>query len=328
VDRDVAAEAKEAIARLARTTFTPGVLKDIGFFGAFYQVAGFRDPVLVSHTDGVGTKVKIAVLLGRYDTVGQDVVNHCVNDILTCGARPLFFLDYMGWGRLVPEHAAAVAQGMAAACRAAGCALIGGETAEMPGVYQGDDFDLVGFVVGAVEREAIVDGSRIQEGDLLLGLPSSGLHTNGYSLVRRVFRVEEQPAVLHRRYPKLGRTLGEELLVPHRCYYPLLSKALPLIKGMAHITGGGLLENVPRILPAGLAASFRWGSWPVPPIFSLVQQKGRVQQEEMLRVFNMGVGMVLAAAPGEAGRLRRLVPEAIPIGQVVRQRGRQRAVVQ
>ncbi|MBI4233975.1 MAG: phosphoribosylformylglycinamidine cyclo-ligase [Chloroflexi bacterium] len=328
VDRDAAGEAKARISRLARGTFTPGVLKDIGFFGSFFQVAGFREPVLVSHTDGVGTKLRVAVLMGRYDTVGMDVVNHCVNDILTCGARPLFFLDYMGWGRLTPERAEAVARGLAEACRAAGCALIGGETAEMPGVYHGDDFDLVGFVVGAVEREAILDGSRIRQGDVLLGIPSSGLHTNGYSLVRQVFRIDDDPEVLRQHYPELGKALGEELLVPHRCYYPLLAQALPHIRGMAHITGGGLLENVPRVLPQGLAARFRWGSWPVPPIFTLVQRHGNIAQREMLRVFNLGIGMVLMAAPEDVARVRQTVPEALPIGEVVRQSGPEQVVVE
>ncbi|GBD11758.1 Phosphoribosylformylglycinamidine cyclo-ligase [bacterium HR23] len=321
VDRDRASLAKERIRLLARTTFTPGVLGDIGFFGGFFQVQGFRDPVLVAHTDGVGTKLKIAALLGRYEGVGQDVVNHCVNDIFTCGARPLFFLDYMAFGRLVPERVEAIVRGMAQACRSVGCALIGGETAEMPGVYQGDDFDLVGFIVGAVERDALLTGQGIRKGDVLLGVPSSGLHTNGYSLVRSVFRIDAQPSVLERYIPALGTTLGEALLIPHRPYYPLLVPLLPYAKGMAHITGGGLIENVPRILPPGLGARFRLGAWEVPPLFRLIQQAGQVEEGEMFRVFNMGVGMVVAVAPEAVAAACRAVPEAVTIGEVVEGEG-------
>lgn len=321
VDRDAAALAKERIRIHARTTFTPGVLGDIGFFGGFFRLEGFRNPVLVAHTDGVGTKLKVAALLGRYEGVGQDVVNHCVNDIFTCGARPLFFLDYMAFGRIVPQRVEAVARGMAQACRAAGCALIGGETAEMPGVYQGDDFDLVGFIVGAVEQDALLTGQDICKGDVLLGIPSSGLHTNGYSLVRRIFRIDEEPAVLERHFPDLGVPLGEALLVPHRPYYPLLVPLLPYAKGMAHITGGGLVENVPRILPSGLGARFHMGAWEVPPLFRLIQQVGQIEEREMFRVFNMGIGMVVAVRPDSVDAACRALPEARVIGEVVEGEG-------
>ncbi|MSQ11150.1 MAG: phosphoribosylformylglycinamidine cyclo-ligase [Dehalococcoidia bacterium] len=321
VDRDAASEAKERIARLARTTFTPGVANDIGLFGSAFRVTGFRDPVLVSHTDGVGTKLKIAVQMGRLDTVGEDLVHHCVNDILTCGARPLFFLDYMGFGHLTPSRAEAVVIGLTRACKALGVALIGGETAEMPGVYSTDDFDLVGFIVGAVESDQLLDGSRIQAGDALLGIPSSGLHTNGFSLVRRVFNTDADPSVLRKRFPELGGTLGEELLVPHRCYEPVLRPVMPVIKGMAHITGGGLLENTPRVLPKGLAARFDATSWQVPPIFRLIQREGAVADREMFRVFNMGIGMVLMIAEGDVPAVLRTVPDARLIGQVVPQQG-------
>ncbi|MCS7207602.1 MAG: phosphoribosylformylglycinamidine cyclo-ligase [Dehalococcoidia bacterium] len=321
VDRDAATLAKERIRSLARSTFTPGVVGDIGFFGGFFRLEGFRRPILVAHTDGVGTKLKIAALLGRYQGVGQDVVNHCVNDIFTCGARPLFFLDYMAFGRLRPERVEAITQGMVDACRAAGCALIGGETAEMPGVYQGDDFDLVGFIVGAVEEEALLTGQTIRRGDVLLGIPSHGLHTNGYSLVRRLFRIDQDPSVLGRWFPDLGTTLGEALLVPHRPYYPLLVPLLPYAKGMAHITGGGLIENVPRILPPGLGARFHRRAWEVPPLFRLIQQQGPVEEGEMFRVFNMGIGMVVAVAPEAVDAARRAVPEAIPVGEVVEGEG-------
>jgi len=327
VDRDAGNEARERIARLARSTFTPGVVGDIGYFGALFRVEGFRDPLLVSHADGVGTKTRIAVLMDRYDTVGRDLVAHCVNDILVCGARPLFLLDYIGTGRLVPGRVEALVRGIVEACREVGCALIGGETAEMPGIYQGMDFDLVGFIVGAVERDALIDGRTIREGDAILGLPSSGLHTNGYSLVRRVFRVEEDPGVLGRHFPELGRTLGEELLEPHRCYYNDLAPLLPHIKGMAHITGGGLLENIPRTLPEGLCARLWKGSWEVPPIFPLVQRLGQVEEGEMYRVFNMGLGMVLFVAPEEVAEVQARLPQARVVGEVVRQAGPRRVVL-
>ena len=316
VDRDAAAQVKELISQQVRATFTPGVLGDIGGFGSLFQVRGFTDPVLVSHTDGVGTKLRIGALMGRFDTLGEDVVHHCVNDILTTGARPLFFLDYIAMGKLVPQRLEALVRGMAQACRSLDCALIGGETAEMPGVYQGEDLDLVGFVVGAVERGDLIDGTDIQAGDLLLGLPSSGLHTNGFSLVRRIFDIDAEPDALSREVPELGTTLGEALLVPHRCYYPALAPVLKHIKGMAHITGGGFIDNVPRVVPGDLAARFNPGAWEVPAIFQLIQEKGAVSEQEMYRVFNMGIGMVLVAGAEGADSIAAAVPEARVIGEV------------
>jgi phosphoribosylformylglycinamidine cyclo-ligase len=316
VDREAAAEAKERLSRHARSTFTPGVLGDIGGFGSLFRLSGFRDPVLVSHTDGVGTKLRIGALMDRFEGLGEDLVHHCVNDILTTGARPLFFLDYIGTGKLVPQRVERLVQGMAGACRPLGCALIGGETAELPGIYQGDDFDLVGFAVGAVERDELIDGRKIQAGDLLLGLPSSGLHTNGYSLVRRLFDIDAKPGVLSQEFPELGTSLGEALVVPHRCYYLDLAPVMGHVKGMAHITGGGFTENVPRVLPPNLAARFRLGAWGVPPIFHLIQERGSVSQEEMFRVFNMGIGMVLVAGPQGASAIQAAVPQARVIGQV------------
>ena len=315
VDRDAAGSAKDRIFSLARSTFTPGVLGDIGAFGALYKVTGYRDPVLVAHTDGVGTKLRVASLMGRYDTVGEDIVHHCTNDILTCGAQPLFFLDYMGMGALATEKVEQLVEGLARACKALDCALIGGETAEMPGMYQGEDVELVGFVVGAVEREGVIDGSGIRAGDALLGLPSSGLHTNGYSLVRRVFGIDEDPSVLDVRHEELGATLGEALLVPHRSYVAALTPALDRIKGMAHITGGGFPENVPRMLPEGLSARLEAESWAVPPLFRLIQRTGSISEEEMRRVFNMGVGMIVAVAPEDVAGVRADVPEAFVIGE-------------
>jgi len=317
VDHEAARKAKESIKTLASKTLQPEVLGGVGFFGGMYQLQGYHQPVLVSSTDSPGTKLKLATLTGRFDTVGIDVVNHCVNDVFTSGAKPIFFLDYIGVGHLVPEMAEALVKGVAQACQTVGCSLIGGETAELPGIYPEDGGDLVGFAVGVVEKDAIINGSTIVPGDVLLGIPSNGLHTNGYSLARRVFRVEEDPSILSRTHPVLGKTLWEVLMEPHRCYYPLLKPVLPLIKGMAHITGGGLPENVPRVLPRGLGAWFDTSAWEVPKIFTLIQETGQVERDEMFRVFNMGVGMVLACGPEKTDEVRRLVPEARVIGEVV-----------
>jgi len=287
---------------------------------------GFKQPVLVSSVDGVGTKLKIASALARHDTVGIDIVNHCVNDILTCGAEPLFFLDYIAMGKLMPEQVEAIARGLAQACREVGCALIGGETAEMPGLYAEEDYDLAGFIIGVVEKEKLILGKTIGIGDTIIGLPSSGLHTNGYSLVRKLFGVDQ--SVLNARYPELGRTLGEELLEPHRCYFHQLKPLLPIIKGMAHITGGGLVGNVPRVLPQGVAAKFHSRSWTVLPIFKLIQQRGNIAQSEMYHVFNMGIGMALICSPEDADQLTRALPEAEVIGEVIKQVGEARVVIE
>ncbi len=316
VDRDAAGSAKDRIFKLARSTFTPGVLGDIGAFGALYQIMGYKDPVLVAHTDGVGTKLRIASLMSRYDTAGEDIVNHTTNDILTCGAKPLFFLDYMGMGSLDAEKVESLVSGMAKACKALGCALIGGETAEMPGMYMGEDVELVGFVVGAVERDAVIDGSNITTGDVLLGLRSDGLHTNGYSLVRRIFAIDDDPSILEEHIAELGVTLGDALLVPHRSYAAELTPVLDRIKGMAHITGGGLTDNVPRMLPGGLAARLNSTAWEIPPLFQLLQQKGGIGTEEMNRVFNMGIGMIVAVDPDDVASVRTEIAEAIVVGEV------------
>ncbi len=282
--------------------------------------------MLVSSNDQVGTKTKIAKALGKYNTVGIDIVNHCANDIFTCGAEPLFFLDYIGTGKMVPEKVEAIVQGLAKACRDVGCALIGGETGEMAGLYATpEDFDLVGFIIGVVEKKKIIMGKTIVVGDTLIGLPSSGLHTNGYSLVRKLFG--ETPSALNTRYPELGKTLGEELLEPHRCYYRQLKTLLPIIKGMAHITGGGLIGNVPRILPQGMAAQFRSRAWTIPPIFPLIQQRGNVDRDEMYRVFNMGIGMVVICSADDAGQMTQALPEAHIVGKVVEQRGEARVII-
>ncbi len=329
VDIDAAGRAVELIKRHAASTLRPEVLSDLGLFSALFQLSGRREPVLVSSVDGVGTKLKIACALDRHDTIGVDLVNHCVNDILTSGAEPLFFVDYIAMGKLIPERVESIVGGMARACRAAGCALVGGETAEMPGIYAGGDYDLVGFRVGVVDRGGIIAGQSIAAGDTVLGLPSSGLHTNGYSLVRKVFQIEsgEGAASLHDPCPELGRSLGEELLEPHRCYFPLLRPALPYIKGMAHITGGGLIDNLPRVLPRGLAARLEAGAWDIPPIFPLIQQRGNIAREEMYRVFNMGVGMALICSPEVVSDLRAKLPEARPIGRVVAGEGEERVII-
>jgi phosphoribosylformylglycinamidine cyclo-ligase len=323
VDISAADRAKKLIAAQAKSTHGPEVLGGVGFFGGLFELKDYRQPVLVSSVDGVGTKLKIAVALGKHDTVGVDLVNHCVNDILTCGAKPLFFLDYIAMGKLVPEEVAAIATGLAKACKEAGCALIGGETAEMPGLYAGEDYDLAGTIVGVVEKENIITGSGIKAGDVILGLPSSGLHTNGYSLVRKIFGAER----LNGRYPELGRTLGEELLEPHRCYYRQLKELLPQIKGMAHITGGGLVGNVPRVLPEKTAARFDSSSWEVPPIFSLIQKEGNVARDEMFRVFNMGIGMAIVCKAESVAQFRKHLPETMLIGEVVKQSGGERVVI-
>ena len=325
VDLDAAQRAKELIKRQARATHRREVITGVGPFAGLFQLKGYQEPILVSSVDGVGTKLKIAAALGKHDTVGIDLVNHCVNDILTSGAEPLFFLDYIAMGKLVPQQVEAIARGMADACRAVGCALIGGETAEMPGFYPEGDYDLVGFIIGVVEKGNIIDGRSIKAGDAIIGLPSSGLHTNGYSLVRKLFGTE--PSILSQVYPRLGRTLGQELLEPHRCYYHVLKPLLPKIKGMAHITGGGLVDNLPRILPTWLTAKLDRDSWEIPPIFALIQKKGNIDENEMYRVFNMGVGMAVISSPDDADRLLPSLPDARVIGEVVEGGGTERVVI-
>ncbi|MCL6611839.1 MAG: phosphoribosylformylglycinamidine cyclo-ligase [Peptococcaceae bacterium] len=306
VDIEAGNRAVDLMRESVRSTFRPGVLADIGGFGGLFALdpARYREPVLVSGTDGVGTKLRVAMMMDRHDTVGIDAVAMCVNDILVQGAEPLFFLDYLAVGRLVPERVAVIVAGVAQGCRRAGCALIGGETAEMPGFYKEDEYDIAGFAVGVVERSRIVDGSGIRPGDVLVGIPSSGLHSNGFSLARKaLFEIAGYGVDTY--IGELGRTVGEELLEPTAIY---VKQVLPLleryrIKGMAHITGGGLTENIPRMLPDGTAAAIDRKSWTVPPVFSLIQRAGRVEDAEMLRTFNMGVGMVLAADRDEAGGL-------------------------
>lgn len=325
VDIDLKARVIDRIRQQARTTFNPDVLSEVGFFGGLFEFKGYRQPVLVSSTDSVGTKIKIACALNKHDTVGIDIVNHCVNDIFAGGAEPLFFLDYIGIGKVVPDKIEAIVQGLSKACQEAGCPLIGGEIAEMRDIYTGDDYDLVGFIIGVVEKDKIIDGSAIKKGDTIIGLPSSGLHTNGYSLVRKIFG--ETREVLEKHYPELGRTLEEELLEPHRCYYNQLKPLLSHIRGMAHITGGGLIGNVPRILPNGLMAQFHRGKWLINPIFQLIQQRGKVDQTEMYRVFNMGIGMTVICSSQDTEFLIKAIPGANIVGEVMEQRGEDRVII-
>jgi phosphoribosylformylglycinamidine cyclo-ligase len=307
VDIDAANEAKQRIKSLARDTFTPNVLTEIGSFGGMFRAdfSGMREPVLVSSADGVGTKLRAAFMTGVHNTVGYDLVCHCVNDILVQGARPLFFLDYIASGKLVPETIASVIEGLARGCKEAGCVLIGGETAEMPGFYADGEYDVAGFIVGVVDRAGIIDGSRIRPGDVLIGLPSVGLHTNGYSLARKLlFEVAGYQPDSY--IEELGCTAAQELLKPHRGYLRALEGLLESgkIKGLAHITGGGLLENVPRILPEDTAVEIASGSWPVLTVFKLLAQIGNVSEREMFRTFNMGIGMVVVAGANDADAVR------------------------
>jgi phosphoribosylformylglycinamidine cyclo-ligase len=302
VDIDAGNEAVRRIKTLARGTYTSGVLSGVGAFGGLFALdAAVPDPVLVASADGVGTKLKVAFLADVHDTIGVDLVNHCVNDILVQGARPLFFLDYLATGRLAPDVAEQVVRGMAAACRENGCALLGGETAEMPGFYAAGEYDVAGFIVGLVSRSKIVDGRDVVAGDVLVALPSSGLHTNGYSLARHL-AFDVLGLTVDSHVPALGETVGAALLRPHRSYLKVVAPLVEAgrIKGMAHITGGGITENLPRTLPEGRAFSLDRGSWTVPPVFGWLQQAGGLEDREMLRVFNMGVGLILVVSAADA----------------------------
>jgi len=327
VDIDEADRAVASIKKLARATFTPGVLTDIGSFGAMFQPQGFRKPVLISSADGVGTKLKIAFATGRHDTVGEDLVNHCVNDIAVQGAQPLFFMDYFAVGKLDAAVSTAVIAGIARGCRNNRCALIGGETAEMPGMYAESEYDLAGFIVGAAERGGLLTGKEIKAGDVLLGLPSTGLHTNGYSLARKLlFEVAGYgPRTL---LPEVGSTVGDTLLAVHRSYLKPIRTLLAsrLLRGAAHITGGGITDNTPRMLPKGLAAAIDTAAWRVPPIFEVLRRIGRIPDDDYRRTFNLGIGMILAVPARGAARAEALLAKAgeapVRIGSVVAQKRR------
>lgn len=328
VDIDAQDEALREVRKIARGTFTANVASDIGSFGGLFRAnfPGVEHAILVSSTDGVGTKLRVAQAMKIHDTVGYDLVCHCVNDILVQGARPLFFLDYYATGKLRPPVMTDVVRGMARACKENACALIGGETAEMPGFYGDDDYDIAGFIVGVVDEKHLLDGKAVREGDVLIGLPSAGLHTNGYSLARRVFFDQlghDYQTVL----PEIGK-IGEALLAPHISY---LKPLIPLVEqrrihALAHITGGGLTDNVPRVLPDMLDAHIKLGSWPVPPLFRLFREKGRIDRDELLRVFNMGIGMVVIVEPAEvnavAKHFAQIGQQYFFIGNVVKGSGR------
>ena len=319
VDIEAGHEVVRSIRRLAQGTFTPGVLSDIGSFGGLFALPATAEaPVLVASADGVGTKLRVAFMTGVHHTIGADLVNHCVNDILVQGARPLFFLDYLATGRLEPDVAVRIVEGLAGACRANGCALLGGETAEMPGFYADGEYDVAGFIVGMVARDRLIDGRGIRPGDVLIGLPSSGLHTNGYSLARRI-AFEMAGLTPASPVPELGTTIGDALLATHRSYLPVVGPLLDgerLVKGMAHITGGGITDNLPRILPAGTHAVIERHAWRPPPIFGWLQAAGQVPDAEMLRTFNMGIGLILACDPAhEAQVLQRLAGAGEPDGR-------------
>ena len=318
VNIDEADRAVGAIKKLARGTFTPRVLTGIGSFGAMYALEGYKKPVLISSADGVGTKLKVAQMAGRHDTVGEDLVNHCVNDIAVQGARPLYFLDYFAVGTLDAKVCASVVSGLARGCKRNGCALIGGETAEMPGFYQPGEYDIAGFIVGAAERSRLLTGDGIKAGDLLLGLPSTGLHTNGYSLARRIFFTSLKIDSL---IPELGITVADELLKVHRSYLkPLLAmQEAGLVKGAAHITGGGMTDNIPRILPQGLGVEIDTESWPVLPVFESLRQRGNIPEDDWRRTFNLGIGMVLVVPSKQLSAAQALLKKEKPylIGTVV-----------
>ena len=334
VNIDAGNETVDRIGPIARATFRPEVLTGIGGFGALFALdtGRYKNPVLVSSTDGVGTKLKVAFLSGSHDTVGIDLVAMCVNDIVTLGAEPLFFLDYLGTGALRPDVAEAVVRGIARGCTEAGCSLIGGETAEMPSFYREGEYDLAGFAVGVVERDRILDGSAVTEGDVLIGIPSSGLHSNGYSLVRQIV-FDRLALPLDEPMEPFGRTLAEELLEPTRIYVKPIRSLLDRVPvhGLAHITGGGLVENIPRILPDGLGAVLTKGSWPVPAIFPFLQEAGAIEEGEMLRTFNNGIGMAVIVPADSANEamehLHPLGERAFEIGRVTRRRSGEEPLV-
>ena len=330
VNIDEANRAVSSVKKLARSTFTRHVLTDIGSFGACYGLSGFKKPVLISSADGVGTKLKVAFLTGRHDTVGEDLVNHCVNDIAVQGAVPLFFLDYFAVGKLDAQVAATVISGMARGCRNNGCALIGGETAEMPGMYNDGEYDLAGFIVGGAERTGLLTGRKIAKGDILLGLPSNGLHTNGYSLARKLL-FEVGGYSPHAFVPELESTVADELLRVHRSYLRPIRKLIEagILKGAAHVTGGGITDNTPRMLPSKLGIEIDLDSWPMPPVFALLRRLGGIPDDDLRRTFNLGIGMILAIAEKDREKaeklLRRMNEPCFAIGRVVgRKAGRPR----
>jgi phosphoribosylformylglycinamidine cyclo-ligase len=322
VDIEVGEKTVDKIKGYAKSTFTKSVLADIGMFGAFYEpdFSGYQNPVLVSSVDGVGTKLKIAIEMDKHDTIGQDLVNHCVNDIAVCGAKPLFFLDYYATGKLNPYNAAEVIKGFAIACKENNCSLVGGETAEMPGLYKGEDYDVSGTIVGVVDKLKIIDGKRIKKGDLLIGFPSTGLHTNGYSLARKVL-LEKFKVTDH--IIELNNTIGDELLIVHKSYLKLIEalKNSVDVKGLSHITGGGIVGNTSRIIPNGLNLQIHWDAWEMPPIFRLIQDTGNISNEEMHKVFNCGIGLIAVISKEDKSQVfqtaKNINEHPLLIGEVI-----------
>jgi phosphoribosylformylglycinamidine cyclo-ligase len=322
VDIEAGDETVKRIKSFAKSTFNKNVLSDIGMFGGFYEldIKEYKNPVLVSSVDGVGTKLKIAFAMNKHNTVGQDLVNHCVNDIAVCGAKPIYFLDYLAFGKLFPEKAASIIEGFAKACRENGCALIGGETAEMPGLYAEDEYDMSGTIVGVVEKTKVIDGRNIKKGDILVGFSSTGLHTNGYSLARKIllekYNVLDKPE-------GLANSIGEELLSVHKSYLKLIEhlKNNMEIKGLSHITGGGIVGNTKRIIPEGLQLKIHWDKWELPPIFKLIQDAGNISNDEMRHVFNLGIGLIAVVSPENESEIMKLSGEVnehpLVIGEVI-----------
>jgi phosphoribosylformylglycinamidine cyclo-ligase len=317
VDIDAGNKAVDLMKDAVKSTYNASVLAGIGSFGGLFDASSLKEmksPVLVASTDGVGTKVKLAASVGRYRGIGHDIVNHCINDILVQGAKPLFFMDYFATSKLNPEQTAEVVTGIAEACKESGVALLGGETAEMPGVYQPNEFDVAGTIVGVLEKEVILPRKDIKTGDVLIGIKSNGPHTNGYSLIRKIFA----NASLENNIPELNMSLADALLAPHRSYYPALSPVLSEIKALAHITGGGFIENIPRVLPENLDAKIQLGSWEIPPLWNLIQQTGEIETEEMYRVFNMGIGMIIIADKESVSEIQKQISEkTFVIGELV-----------
>ncbi len=330
VDLDAAAAAKVRIMELAKSTLGSRVLSAQGGFGGVIDPGANADTLLVSSTDSVGTKLRIAQAIGRHDTIGIDIVNHCINDILPAGATPLFFLDYIGISNFDQVVLAQILEGLSKACNESGCALLGGETATLPGIYHGDDYDLVGFIVGTVQRERLIKPENTVEGDVLIGLPSSGLHTNGYSLVRKVFGIDDDSSALEDSLPGDERSLGEALLEPHRSYLPWLTdesgSVRAEVKGLGHITGGGIFKNIPRVIADGLAAEVDLSSWQVPPVFNHIQRTGGIAFLEMYRVFNMGLGMVVVVSEQDADAVLESIDGSWKVGRLVKQTGDERVL--
>ncbi|MFL2640155.1 MAG: phosphoribosylformylglycinamidine cyclo-ligase [Dehalococcoidia bacterium] len=316
VNIDSGNEVIRLISPIVRDTYTNNVLGDIGGFGGLFALGNYSEPILVASADGVGTKLRIAVAMDLMSSIGIDLANHSINDVWVQGADPLFFLDYIATGNIKPKQIAEIIQGLSAALKIAGCSLIGGETAEMPGVYKDGDFDIAGFIVGAVEKENLIDGSSIAAGDVLVGFPSSGLHTNGFSLVRHIFGLDDNVKPLDVKYSDLGTTLGEALMAQHVSYYSALKPIQQLLKGMAHITGGGIVENLPRIIPEHLKCIVRKDSWKVPALFNIIQRHGNVDWNEMYRVFNMGVGLVGIVRPEDLKLVKSSLDGSFVMGEI------------